>query len=530
MGAIFRTIGPPGCGKTTYLCGKAAEAADRFGRDRVLICSLTKAAARAVQDRGLDLPKHAVGTMHAHCYRMLGRPELAESHIPEWNASHGALALSGGRDQLEGHSDGAIAGETPADWLYSMVCSSRAGGRDIPDQAAAFWNAWSAWKQEKGYLDFEDLIEVARRDCATAPGHPAVVYLDEAQDSSASEIGLIQHWSRTASVVVVGDLDQSIFEFRGACPQAFADLNVPDERRRVLEQSYRVPRAVHGAAVRWIEQVQGRERVIYRPRDADGELRRVPWCYGHAERLLAEAQPYLDAGKSVMFLGACNWHLAPLIAVMRREGVPFWNPYRLTDGRWNPLAVRGGVTAAQRLEAFLEPATAGRWSLGGLSRWLESVQAKAVLADGAKAKIKRWIDAGEFKDFLPDDEAAALFQPGILSEAVGAAWDRRWDWLLERVLPSKRKAFEFPVQVATKHGIEALSKDPQIIVGTIHSTKGGEADVVFVFPDLSRKGLAEWCSPSGRDQVIRLFYVAMTRARESLILCAPTGPMHVQWN
>ena len=52
--------------------------------------------------------------------------------------------------------------------------------------------------------------------------------------------------------------------------------------------------------------------------------------------------------------------------------------------------------------------------------------------------------------------------------------------------------------------------------------KGAEADVVYVFPDVSRAGMREWAGrPAQQASVYRLFYVAMTRARETLVLCAP---------
>ena len=58
-----------------------------------------------------------------------------------------------------------------------------------------------------------------------------------------------------------------------------------------------------------------------------------------------------------------------------------------------------------------------------------------------------------------------------------------------------------------------------MIVGTIHSVKGGEADVVYVAPDLSERGALEWESTneSRKDRVRRLFYVAITRAREKVV-------------
>ena len=38
----------------------------------------------------------------------------------------------------------------------------------------------------------------------------------------------------------------------------------------------------------------------------------------------------------------------------------------------------------------------------------------------------------------------------------------------------------------------ALLDTPEIIIGTGHSVKGGEADVVYIFPDLSASGMRQW--------------------------------------
>ena len=69
---------------------------------------------------------------------------------------------------------------------------------------------------------------------------------------------------------------------------------------------------------------------------------------------------------------------------------------------------------------------------------------------------------------------------------------------------------------------------PHVIVGTIHSVKGGEADVVYLFPDLSRAGDGQYhrMGPP-RDSVVRLFYVGITRARHTLYICQPETPRMV---
>ena len=77
----------------------------------------------------------------------------------------------------------------------------------------------------------------------------------------------------------------------------------------------------------------------------------------------------------------------------------------------------------------------------------------------------------------------------------------------------------YPRKVLNKHGESGLVDDPKFLVGTIHSVKGGEADVVILMPDLSSAGWQEYqeYGPK-RDSIIRLFYVGMTRAKETLII------------
>ena len=69
---------------------------------------------------------------------------------------------------------------------------------------------------------------------------------------------------------------------------------------------------------------------------------------------------------------------------------------------------------------------------------------------------------------------------------------------------------------------------PRVIVGTIHSVKGGQADIVFLFPDLNPAGNAAYQRHGAqRDSVIRLFYVGMTRARHTLYVCQKESSMAV---
>ena len=78
---------------------------------------------------------------------------------------------------------------------------------------------------------------------------------------------------------------------------------------------------------------------------------------------------------------------------------------------------------------------------------------------------------------------------------------------------------KYPVSVVERFGLKALNEKPKITIGTIHSVKGGEADCVFIAPDISKKAfMASNSNIEDSNSVNRLFYVGVTRAREEVVL------------
>jgi hypothetical protein len=122
-----------------------------------------------------------------------------------------------------------------------------------------------------------------------------------------------------------------------------------------------------------------------------------------------------------------------------------------------------------------------------------------------------------------------LFRREVLVDLIhaitGAPLQECLSWWLAHLQPKKQRAGRYLAEVALHGGVNALTSEPRVIVGTGHSVKGGQADVVYLFPDLSASGVRQWeGSRKDRDSVIRLGYVMMTRARETLVICDPAGP------
>lgn len=567
----WQVTGPPGTGKTTWLIRTALAAIEKHGPGKILVASLTRAAAYEFSSRGLSaVPRNQLGTLHSICLRALGRPEIAESpkHREEW--CEFAVAHNGANYQLSGETGDQGFDYAPqltkGDALLSQLMLARnrfpgeldwknhlqLAAHGIPREVALFREIWELWKRETGYLDFTDLLEQCILHVERAPGDPAVMFGDEAQDWSKLETQLFRdHWGRHAEkVILVGDPDQAIFEWRGADPRIFLDYPVPEGQRILLEQSYRVPRTVRDAALKWIEgQIRDRAAVVYRPRDFDGLVAPLRnHSFRQPERLLQLLEKQEQAGETTMVIASCGYMLHPLLSMMRKQGIPFANPYRVEDGSWNPLR-RGKshdpgrsspVMALDRMIAFLagsvelRGAVAGEWTWQDIHRWIDPLPSRGdhqVLAHGAK---KRAADrAIGPKALIPGaytmEEFGSLFVGGWDAEHAHAAHKADLKWWLSRLPEKVRDRYGYFVEIIRRKSARDLLAIPRLWIGTAHSFKGGEADNVILFPDLSLAGynLFRYTTPAGRAQVARLFYVAMTRAKQRLYLCAQQSPRAV---
>lgn len=552
MTNVFLVHGPPGTGKTTHLSRQAQRAAAEHSAQAVAVASLTRAAAAEIAGRDTGIPDENVGTLHATIYRALDRPKLAETPegLRAWGAEHPALELTGGRSTLEDApiESEAGSGRTRGDRLHSAIMCHRARATPVEqwaDDERDYWTLWSDWCEQTRHLDFTSLIERALVELPAHPANPAVLLLDEAQDFSALELQLAQRWSQhTATTVVTGDTDQALYAWRGSDPKAL--LSMPRAGERVLTQSHRVPAAVHEMAMRWIGQLEHRADVAYRPTDVAGATRRLHASLRYPDPLIDAVAADLAAGRSVMVLAACSYMLSPVLKALRDAGLPFHNPHRVAAGQWNPMRAAGPLLAFLRHDPCVWGDRARLWSWDDLRKWMEPMTARGHLAHGTKA----FIEAKCQKDRFGDSRADEVVPPEQVVELLGAgpsAWtehpavrgDMRW-WA-DTLRAGEAKRLRYLLNLIERTGLGPLTEMVDVLdgtraatdlqwvtAGTIHSVKGGEADSVYVFPDLSRAGMWDGWQPGGpgRDGIVRMIYVALTRTRETVTILDPSGPEH----
>jgi superfamily I DNA/RNA helicase len=523
------------------------------------VASLTRAAAYEFRNRGLKLiPDDQLGTFHMICKRALGSPALTEGKHNDFSAfieQQGAPSRFriSGKEGQKGMDRGG--GNTEGDDLLQRITVLRnqhpgifKDGSQLPkgvwlsNSQQAFRELWEAWKDEAQLMDFTDLLEECLVHVAKAPGDPAEMFGDEAQDWSKLEVLLFRdHWGQHAERVnLIGDPDQAIYEWRGADPRIFLDHPVPPERKILLSQSYRVPREVRNHALRWItREIEDRAQVEYESRPEAGSVGQVQAHFKFPEQLRALIETiHKDAG-SCMIMASCDYMLRPTLAALKSWGIPYSNPYRSGDKAWNPLrwgmpAARGKkpeTTKLDKLLAYLMPSVELRgkqnreWTWEDIEKWTEplrSVGDDAVMVHGAKTMIKTLISDKTETGPYRMETFLALFR----GEHGSRAHAMDLDWWFASMREKETAKYAYYQQVIKHFGQRALVEKPRMWVGTIHSFKGGEADTVILFPDLSPAADREYQGPYP-DPTARLFYVAMTRARHNLVLCNPATPNHV---
>ncbi len=544
---IYTTIGPPGTGKTKWLGAQVAKIVDEYGHDAVCVSSLTKAAATEIASRDLPIPRHHVGTLHSMAYRGMDSQPIAEVNIDRWNEENRTLAVKTDRTDIDDLGGGPSGSSEVGTNLYNQynVLRARMQRRETwPLNVAMFAKHWEAWKDSHDFIDFSDMISLALEHFPSAPGNPSVIIVDEAQDMSSLEWALIKHWAKSAgALILAGDPMQALYAWRGADFSIFFDESISEDHRKMLRQSFRVPAKVKSASMQWLRSNmtdfhEFEYRADERYTQGSVKLSKAMWkCPEYLINTIKEklSEPGVDGRKSdIMVCATCGYMLGPLLAVLRKRGIPFSNPWRRKRGDWNPLYPRRGMSSQDKMTEFLRIVCEVNYSprYGAFAKMLDVLKSAGVLKHGVKAYFKS-VAKDQPENIVPQDMIENAFESEAwaqIEHLMKSDPDREINamkWFTAHCAKKSQNTLKYLSRVIENYGLEALKKPPRLYVGTIHSFKGAEADDVILFPDLSPSGAKEWSRRSTRNGVVRTIYVGMTRAKRSLTICEQQGNMAV---
>jgi hypothetical protein len=303
-----------------------------------------------------------------------------------------------------------------------------------------------------------------------------------------------------------------LFSWVGATPDHLLN-DLPEGGQHVLlGHSHRCPQLVLAEAEGWLTRHSGRmsQGRQVTTDDRAGGVFGLPVNTNDPEGLVGSVLEHVEAGETCAILSTCSYVIDPVLMALREFGVPFHNPYRLSNGRWNPLKIREGTTSSgQRLKLWLDGPTSGARMVTAL----EKLPAKAFVGTrkGALERVYRMARVESLEGILVDVGASAWLQRDSL-------------WYCQQFSETDRKPYEYARRMYQRNP-SSLDREPQVIVGTIHSVKGGEADHVYLLPDLPKRVVDEAHeSVEVMDACVRQWYVGITRARQAVYYCDPVLP------
>lgn len=532
----FRVFGPPGTGKTTFLVSEISRLAKRKGPDSIAICSFTRAGALEIATRvdlemaayGMSIPRSQCKTIHGLAFSTLGGGvEVAEGKpwAAEWNATNEAR---GPEWMIDAEDAAEIAAHAKGAGGF-MAHYSRARNLLLPSMDAypewlenadlrSWGTAWEKFKSLRGLIDFTDMIEGA----GELPPNIRYLIVDEAQDLTPLEAKLVRRWgAETDMLVLAGDDDQAIYDFRGGSPDVMLVPELAEEMTKILPKSYRMPSVIKDYTQKLIvDRVKNRKAKAFEPHEQGGyvELMKIQ---GRETTLFAnriEEEHGRDPSGTIMVLATCRFYLKSVSQELKARGLGFHNPYQKGSGGFDS----SNNEILKRLKCFLGGldgySESPRWTLKDFAEWSGVLDWKSLKPTMTKKDIK---ESG-----TDPASKAAIISPGEAAEILGVAGEEfTAEWFLDHLIGSKAKVSGFARSYLGRHGRNTIHEPPRIIIGTIHSVKGAQADTVFLAPDLSAGAVNAAKAPLQTDpQLTRLFYVGMTRSKKQLLLLRPSMP------
>ncbi|HUD77159.1 MAG TPA: ATP-dependent helicase [Streptosporangiaceae bacterium] len=528
------------------------------------------------------------GTFHAVAHRIIRAHAEAFALPPEFTVidpadsadvmdtlrdAHGLVGTSSGRRTPRAAACAEIYSRcvSTSTQLADVVAAGYPWCVPFTEQLGAVFTDFVAYKRRHGLVDFDDLLLLWRAALADAAAGPVLrdlfdaVLVDEYQDVNAVQAEIVRLLRPDGTgLTCVGDDAQAIYAFRGADPAhlraltaTFSDLAIVR-----LSRNYRSRHEVLGLANVVRPQFDGLELALSAER-GPGHRPLLIRCHDEATqareicaRILADHESGVRFTEQAVLVRSAH-HSDLLEIELAARGIPY---VKYGGLRFTEAAHVKDFLAAARVVA--NPADDLAWfRLLRLHEGIGPVLARRVidmLLIGEPEPFLRWPDA---EQALPQRSATAV--GGTVRQLAQAAGQERTADRAAVILAALREplaaryadaavrfadlerladaAADSPslhdalVQLALDPPVSASDlagrprrDDDYVVISTVHSAKGLEWPVVHL-PQLVDGAVPSdmaLTSPAGLEEEQRLFYVAVTRARDRLYLYAPLRMHH----
>jgi len=490
-------LGPPGTGKTTTLLDlvdqflKAGVDSKRIGYFSFTRKAAEEASGRAAEKFNLDAQDDLpfFRTLHSLAFRTLGvkREQVMQTRDYKDFGSKVGISI---RLQHANNSDSDGTFTSDNEYL-SLINKARVTERDVMDlyddnnhyldierdTLYLLDRELKRYKQEKGMIDYADMLQrFVEQD--VSPSFD-VLFIDEAQDLSPLQWRMVRAlWAKADKTYIAGDDDQAIFKWAGADVDSFIALKEEVDQIDTLKQSYRIPGGpIHELSQSIIERVNNRFDKTYKPREATGKLNRYSDL----------TQVDMSQGEWLV-LASANYFLDDIKDLCELQG---W--YFSHKGR-NSIP----VDLLMAIQHWQE------WSKGSMLNVIQIKNIYSYLGDNVTRGYRTGKTMNNDLTYTQED---CIAEHGLQTNKVWYEAFTKIDTNTENYIRN---------MLANK---EKISQTPRITMSTIHGAKGGEADNVLLLPDITKSSIDQ--NDREPDELHRLFYVAVTRAKENLHILEP---------
>jgi len=577
----------PGSGKTTVLVARIACMIHvrHILPNQILTLTFSREAARDMAQRYQSLfgedgrePTPKFSTIHSFSYRVLRvYAQRKGSQLPE-------VLEDSLRAKVITEIYQSLNGERMPDELYDQVNTAMSYGKNLMytkeemsgllSQCPAFYplyQRYEMFKREKGFMDYDDMLCYALTALKKFPPlleyfskqYP-FIHVDEAQDTSLIQHEIIRRLvGAKGSIFMVGDEDQSIYGFRGACPEMLLHFQeiYPDSKILKMEENYRSTQEIVSHAMQFIGYNHSRylkNMVTHREQGDKIQqifLESMEQQYSYLVGKLSK----VPKGETAAVLYRNNDSGLPLADLLDRKNIPFYirdhhpvltrhfvavDMFSFLRLYRNPADVDAFLRVYYRMNAFIsredaefvrlnsdradsvfdilmlknqEADSAGNGKGGNTARLQFLKYAVSRLGDLTPLEMLKSLETDlgylDFLRFRYSGTAldSALHKLGALKSIAGNCSS------LEKFL----NRLDEMDKVISMHSRKDESYN--ITLSTIHSSKGLEFDQVFFIDMLdgqipSAPAIEELMNGNTEplEEEARLFYVGVTRAKNKL--------------
>lgn len=588
QGAVM-VIAGAGSGKTRVLTNRIAYliAEKNVLESNILAITFTNKAAKEMKERIYSLVGETskyiwINTFHSMCVRILRQhidllgynknftildtseqKTIIKNIVKELNLSEDSYQPNNILKIISNSKNSMIS-------VNEMKAQARFG---FMKNVAEIYEYYQKYLKKNSVLDFDDLM---LKTIVLFEKHPEVlaiyqnkfeyIHVDEYQDTNVIQYKLIKMLSEVhKNICVVGDDDQSIYSWRGACSDTIINFEKDYEDVEVifLDQNYRSNSTILDAAnaviknntdrkdkALWSENKGGDKITVYSAANDKDETDDI------AKKILDLKAQDIDY-KDIAILYRANY----LSRSMENSCMAFGIPYKLIGSLkflqrqeirdllayMNVIVNRNDEFSLRRI-INVPKRGIGASSMAKIDNYAEQYglslfeALKNIDMIGVSKKIITNIHLltqliekySQTEQYSIEDLIVGIYKDSgyesMLKESADAYAESRIENISELVSSAKQfssmndNLIDFISEMSLTSDADDENEDDSVVLSTVHAAKGLEYRVVFIM------GLEENLFPSIRDaessedernkmeEERRLAYVAITRAKEKLFM------------